>query len=363
MICVDVWIWFISKRFHSQKMTLQIRIVTPQDHALWDSFVDAHFQGTPFHLFAWKNTIENTFGYKPQYLWAVDAGKVRAVLPLFLIKNPLLGRVLLSSPFAMYGGILADSPHAHAAMVQHIKDLAARLEVQYLELRNAYPEQCAGFERISRYVTFTHEAKITDPEQLLTALPMRLRNKIRKSLKYSYSSRIATDPTAFYNLMALNYRRLGTPIFPRQFFSRILENFGPRVDLREVLLDQKVAAASINFLYRSEMHTYYAASDQTLLHAAPNNFMYFDYLLWTAANGFARFDFGRSSVNTGTFEFKRHWLTDMRELPYEILLVKRKSLPNFTPKNPRFETALKIWRRLPLPITKVIGPRVIGLFP
>ncbi len=344
-------------------MSIQVRLLEPQDAVSWDAFVDAHPHGTPLHLLAWKKSIESTFHYQPRYLLAVDSEKIRAVLPLFLISNPIMGRVLLSSPFAMYGGVLADSPETLAAVREYVVGLAEREQVQYVELRNRFPEQCLGFERISRYVTFTQDTVISDAEELAAALPKKLRNMVRKSLKFSYTTRISTDLSAFYKLLALNYRRLGTPVFPRHFFASLLKNFGPLLDLREVLLDGKVAAASLNFLYRSEMHTYYAASDQTLLQAAPNNFMYFDYLLWAARNGFTRFDFGRSKVNTGTFEFKRHWLTQMRELPYEILLVKRKDLPNFSPKNPKFNLALKIWRRLPMPVTRVLGPTLVQLFP
>jgi FemAB-related protein (PEP-CTERM system-associated) len=344
-------------------MALKLRSLAPEDCASWDAFVDAHAHRTPFHLIAWKQTIEAVFPYEAHYLMATEAGRIRAVLPLFLVTNRLMGRVLLSTPFAVYGGILADSAEARDALAGHAADLARNSTVDYLELRNAYPEQRAGFTPVSRYVTFTHQTVRTDSEQLLADLSKKLRNMIRKSLKFSYSWRTTKDLRAFYELMARNYRRLGTPIFPRRFFAAILENFGPLVDLRETLLDGKVVAASMNFLYGGEMHTYYAASDRNALHAAPNNYMYFELLLWAARHGFARFDFGRSKFETGHFEFKRQWLTEMRELPYEVLLVNRQDMPNITPKNPKFKGALAVWARLPLPITKIAGPRLIGLFP
>jgi FemAB-related protein (PEP-CTERM system-associated) len=344
-------------------MALEVRPLTTAENSLWDAFVDAHPHRSPFHLVAWKKTLEASFRYRAEYLLAIDSGRLRGVLPLFLIDNPIMGRVLLSSPFAMYGGILADSPEVLAAIAAHATGMAKRLEVQYLELRNSFPEQCAGFHRISRYVSFTQHTNITSEEELLEALPKKTRNMVRKSLKYGYSTRFTEDLGAFYDLMTRNYRRLGTPIFPRAYFAELLRNFGPLADLREILMEGQVAAASINLLYGGDMHTFYAASNQKLLHAAPNNYMYFDYLLWAARNGFPRFDFGRSKLDTGTYEFKRHWLTEMRELPYEILLVKRKDLPNFSPKNPKFELALKVWERLPLAVTRWLGPYLIRLFP
>jgi FemAB-related protein (PEP-CTERM system-associated) len=344
-------------------MHLKIRPLSLQDHVRWDAFVEAHPCGTPFHLLAWKATLESSFGYEPRYLIGMDGEVVRAVLPLFFIRNPIMGRVLLSTPFAVYGGILADSPEAAQAMKAYVSALAKDLDVEHLELRNGFPEQCVGFERLSRYVTFTQETATADGEELLGALPKKTRNLVRKTLKLKYETRPAADLKKFYDLLSRNYRRLGTPVFPRRYFETLLRNFGKRVDAREILLDGKVVAASINFLYRSEMHTYYAASDQDCLHASPNNYMYFDYLLWAARHGYRRFDFGRSKHNTGTFEFKRHWTTEMRELPYEILLVKRKELPNISPANPKFDLALKVWPRIPLGVTRLVGPRLVRLFP
>lgn len=344
-------------------MGIEIRPFVAEDRAEWDAFVDRHPHGTPFHLLAWKDTIESSFGYEARCLVAVDGGAIRAVLPLFLIDNPIAGRVLLSSPFAVYGGVLADSPEAAEAMTKRVGELGRMLQVQHVELRNAFPEQCVGLERLSRYVTFTQETSIGDAEELLAALPKKTRNVVRKTLKLPYECREAADLSRFYDLLSRNYRRLGTPVFPAGYFETLLRNFGKRARAAEVMLDGKVVAASISLLHRGEMHTFYAASDQTALHASPNNYMYFEHLLWAARNGYGRFDFGRSKLNTGTFEFKRHWLTEMRELPYEILLVRRKEMPNLTPTNPKFDLALKVWRRLPLPVTRVLGPPLVRLFP
>src|SRR5947209_18322743 len=86
-----------------------VRDFREQDRNAWDRFVLDHPDGSPFHLIAWKKSIEQTFGYKAMYLVAAAGDRIRGVLPLFLIENLLTGRILISSPFAVYGGILADS--------------------------------------------------------------------------------------------------------------------------------------------------------------------------------------------------------------------------------------------------------------
>lgn len=345
-------------------MSLRIDQLAPGQELIWDAFVCAHPHGTPFHLLAWKRTIEATFPYQSRYLCAFRPdGSLRGILPLFLVDTFLTGKVLLSTPFAVYGGILAEDDQARDALGQHLRAMAEAEAVQYVELRNSWPDQCLGFHPVDRYVTFTQPVSPVSDDDLLASVSKKTRNMVRKSLKSPFSTRATTSLDHLYRLLVNNYRRLGTPVFPRSFFETMQKNFGPVLDIREILLENEVAAAAVNFHFRGSMHTYYAASDPKFLAQAPNNYMYFDFLRWAGHNGHAEFDFGRSKKDTGTFEFKRHWGTTMRELPYEVMLVKRKDPPNFSPKNPKFELAIQAWQRLPLGLTRILGPHLIRLFP
>jgi FemAB-related protein (PEP-CTERM system-associated) len=307
--------------------------------------------------------MEESFRYRPYYLVARDSGGIRAVLPLFLIHNRFLGKALISSPFAVYGGILAASASARDALYGYAKGLGEELGVDYIELRNAWPEQCAGISNVSRYVTFTQDLA-PDEAKLLESLPKKTRNMVRKSLKQPFRMEYnVRDAARLDAVHSRNMRRLGTPNFPRKYFASLLANFGEMADVREVWLDRKVIAVSLNFYYHGEMHTYHAAADSRFNALGPNTFMYFDHLRWAGQHGLRIFDFGRSKRDTGTFEFKKHWNTGMRELPYEIILVRRANLPNFSPANPRFEMAIRVWRRLPLAVTRMLSRFVFPLFP
>src|SRR5262245_57823820 len=128
------------------------KVFQEQDRARWDAFVRAHPQGSPFHLIAWRDTLQTTFGYEAKYLVATDAqDRITGVLPLFIVDNFITGRVLISTPFAVYGGILATHDVAHYALASRAKAMAEQLKVQYLELRNCFDDQRAGFSGIDRY--------------------------------------------------------------------------------------------------------------------------------------------------------------------------------------------------------------------
>ena len=336
---------------------MAIRIQELQDeHApAWDAFVLDIGTALPFHLLAWKRSIEETFGYTSRYLIASDSAGIRGVLPLFVVRNLRLRKIIVSSPFAVYGGVLADSEDAKTALAGHLEQLAQSLGIEYVELRNAYPEQCLGFRRLSRYVTFTHSIGCDEPAILKSILP-NARNMARKGLKNGLSSRVqAEDPRAFDTLYSQNLRRLGTPRFPPKHFASLLKHFRGNIEIRETLHGNEVVAAVLTFYFRDQVLPYYGASDWRKNHLAPSNFLYFDVMRSAGAAGFRTFDFGRSRKFSGSYEFKRHWGIAERDLPYEILLGTARRLPNFTPDNSKLETAGKIWRRLPRELPTFLG--------
>lgn len=342
---------------------LLCRGLSPTDHTKWDEFVLSHEHATPFHLIGWKTTIEDSFGYKPKYLLVECEGAIKAILPLFYISNPIMGKVLLSTPFAVYGGILAATNSARLLLAEKVHALGRELGVDYIELRNFVAGQCVGTPNVSRYVGFTQEVVAGD-KAILDSLPKKTRNLVRKALKQPFEMRRSVrDTEVFEHIYAKSMRRLGTPSFPRKYFRNLLANLGEMIDVGEVWLGGKPMAVSLSFVFRGCMHIYYAAAETKYNALGPNTFMYFDHLRWAGENGLSTFDFGRCKRNTGVYEFKRHWNTTMLELPYEVLLIRRKDLPSITPSNPKFKLIIRMWQLLPLWFTKIIGPRLIRLFP
>ncbi len=343
---------------------LRTRHLTPKEHPLWDEYVRQHALGTPFHLTAWQKTIAEVFRFEPMPLAVFEKNTLRGVLPLFLVKNPFAKKALISIPFAVYGGALADSEPAKAALAAELVKTAQGLGVEYAELRNGYEEQTLGFNRVDRYVTFTQQIR-PDEEQIMGTIPRKTRYMVRKSLKQSFETEIQTGRSKiFEDLYAKNLRKLGTPCFPAKFFAALAKNFGSDMDIRHVKFEGKTASAVLTFYFRDQVLPYYGASDPAFNALAPNNFMYYDLMRWAGARGFRTFDFGRSKRNgSGSYDFKAHWGMTERALPYELLLVKRKTVPNFTPANPIFSLPRKIWSRLPLPVTRLVGPTLLKWVP
>jgi FemAB-related protein (PEP-CTERM system-associated) len=331
------------------------------DETCWDGYVRRHAHGTPFHLTAWKRSIEETYSFRSVYQVAEQDGTVRGVLPLFEIWNPVMGRVLISTPFAVYGGALADDDEVRAKLRAVAEKLGRERQVQYVELRNAKPEQAVGWDRVDRYATFQMPIG-PDPEAILAALPRETRRMTRRALEHPYEVQVTRELEPFFSVYSANLRRLGTPAFSRRHFLNLLRLF-PDADIREIRLEGQVVAVVMNLYFGDQVLPYYGASDPEFNRCNPNNFMYYDLMCAAGGRGLKLFDFGRSKLGSGSYAFKSRWGMQEWALPYEILLVKRKELPNFSPANPKYELAIQTWSKLPLWLTNAVGPALIRLFP
>ncbi|MBK5290873.1 MAG: FemAB family PEP-CTERM system-associated protein [Acidobacteriia bacterium] len=340
-----------------------MRTLEVSGEAEWDEFVREHPLGTPFHLIAWKKCLEENFPFRAEYLVAFDGDLLKGVLPLFLVDNWLVGKALVSTPVAPYGGALATTQEAFMALRDALANRAQEIGVQYAELRNVYAEQSLGFERVTRHVIYMGPLEAGE-EKLLESIPRKTRRIVRKSLEEKFITRVETEnPARFEDLYCRNLRRLGTPPYPRRFMRSLLKNFRGSVDIREVYLEGKLVSAVLNLYFGKTVLPSYGAADPAYNAHAPSTFMYYDLMRVSAAAGYETYDFGKSKIETGSGHFKSHW--GLKELPlhYEILLVKRKQLPNYTPTNPKYQLAIRMWRWLPLWVTRMIGPPILKRLP
>jgi len=125
----------------------------------------------------------------------------------------------------------------------------------------------------------------------------------------------------------------------------------------------KTIAGVLSFFFRDQVLPYYGGALKQYLHLAPNDFMYWELMRHAAARGCKVFDFGRSKAGTGPFQFKRHWGFDPKPLPYWYFAANGRGVPDTSSLNPKMQWAIRLWRGLPLRVTKALGPYIVKHIP
>lgn len=328
----------------------------------WDSYVNTNPNGTFFHLSGWKSALEKAFGYKSHYIYAESDGKICGILPLFLIKNLLSGKALVSLPFSVYGGVYADNEEIAKLLLREAERITKEEDANYLELRNKIAST-NGMPTRDIYATFIKELP-KDKKDCLEKMPRKSRAACRKGLSFGLEARVGIDLLReFYQIYAVSVRNLGSPVFPFSFLENLAHEFKENTTVLSVTYENKPIASVFTFLYKDTVMPYYAGALPQYFKYQPNNVMYLKLMEYGVENGFRYFDFGRSKKGTGSYDFKAFFGFEPQTLYYQYYLNKINALPDASSLNPKVSLAVQVWKRLPVWLTKIIGPRIIALTP
>ncbi len=329
----------------------------------WDHFIASNSQATPFHSTAWMRALQKTFGYENRSFYAGRNGQITGVLPLFLVSNWIVGRCLISTHFADYGGVCAEDEESADALIAHAVEMGVAEKADFLELRHRAGKPRPEFYVKDLYVSFSAELA-GEPEAQLKTLPRDTRYMIRKGEKAGLDLLSGVEQLPeFYGLFTLNWRRFGTPVFSQQWLETLIHEFQDSAILTMARAGGRPVAGVLSFLFRSTLYPHYSGAAPDANALAANNFIYWELMKGAINQGIRRFDFGRSKKNTGAYQFKSAWNMKADPLMYQICMIERRSPPNFSPANPKFALAANLWSRMPLKATTWLGPHVVRWFP
>lgn len=293
-----------------------------------------------------------------------EEGLCNGILPLVHMTSLIFGNFFVSLPYFNYGGVCADSPAVADNLWRKAVEIARSKKATYIELRSARE---LNWPLPVKTGKVSMELKLPQStEALWKSFGSKLRSQIKKPLKGGMISRIGGIDLldSFYSVFAENMRALGTPVYSKSFFRSILTEFPQSARICAVFdnIENPVAAGFL-IGFRDRIEIPWASSLRSQNHLAPNMLLYWASLSFACEQGYKIFDFGRSTPGEGTFKFKQQWGAEPVQLYWYYWLSEGELLPNLNPKNSKYGLAIAIWKKLPLSITKWIGPRIIRNIP
>ncbi len=292
------------------------------------------------------------------------SGEVDGLLPLALVQSLLFGRFLVSLPYVNTGGVWADNDDAARALIDEACDLADQHNVKYLELRHERPVDHAklNFSRTDK-----KHMRLVLPEsaeELDRSFKSKLRSQIKKSNEYGSSLQVggAELLPEFYEIFSINMRDLGTPVFSQNLFLNILNSFAGDAEI--CLVRQKGRAVAAGLLVHTGGVTEVpsASSLREYNRTNANMWMYRNMLARAIERGSHTFDFGRSSEGAGTYKFKAQWGAKPETAHWQYY-VRKGSPEAMRPDSDGKQRLVQIWQKLPVWLTRIIGPSIVRGIP
>jgi FemAB-related protein (PEP-CTERM system-associated) len=345
-----------------------IHVHGPRDVAAkldrWEAFVR---RGGPTPLSyhpAWPEVLRRGLGHTPYWIEAVEGDRTLGLLPLCYVRSLIFGRFLVGMPYLNYGGVVAVDDATARSLIDRAIELADGLGVRRLELRHENEIFHSRLTTRAGHKVHMRRGLPGSADELWKAIGSSVRNQVRKGEKsgltvvWGGEDRLAD----FYEVFSQNMRDLGTPVFGRALFRSILRTFPDRSELCVVRLGDRPVAAGLLLHGWGVTEVPSASSLREFNGTCANMLLYWHLLKHATERGQAVFDFGRSSPESSTFRFKKQWGAEPHPAAWQFLQ-RVGDLDETSRDDPRHSRAIRVWQKLPVSVTRWIGPAIVRGIP
>ena len=347
-----------------RRRKMRVRQAIDKDKSAWDAYVNNHPDSTPYSLFPWKEAVEQAYGHQSSYLLAEEGGVIKGVLPLFIFHVPFRGNALVSLPYCDVGDVLADNDEIKKALLTETILLAKKLNVKAVDIRSCRENLLEDIVNDWHVSVKTEKVRMVLPlpgssAELWERFKSKLRSQIRKAEKngLSFSWGSEKDIDAFYHVFSRNMHELGSPVHSKKWIEQILLNYGDNARMGLVFKENQPVGCGIILFTKHSVSIPWASTLREYNKLSPNMMLYWNFLKFAADTGKKVFDFGRSTLNEGTYKFKKQWGAEPEQLFwYSVNETPQTSEEAAMGKNRvRLE---QIWQKMPISLVNFIGPKV-----
>lgn len=360
--------------------------LTPEHHAEWDVFVNAHPLATVFHLSAWNRIAKKVYGIENSIIVSRgEDGKIRAGTTIFFAKRPG-SWYATSGIFGAYGPILVRAGDGEREATREVLDEATSYsrdhKAKYLHLKalegpkgkNDFTHP--SYERQDIWVTAFMAIGGT-AEELWETLPGPMRSKVRKAEKSELGIRWGggaglneRELSEFYDVLADNMHRKGSPIYGYRFMQEIMREFADGkagVEADVLILELKgdealseVVSGAMVLRHAGVVYVPFVSSRAKFFPLRPNNLLYWEIIRDGNARGMKWLDFGTSIRGASTLQFKESWGAATYPIASYVYSESGEKI-RLDAGAKSVQLGVEIWKKLPRGVADWLGPKLSKL--
>jgi len=308
-----------------------------------------------FHSLEWMKIVKKTLGVNYKIALLRENNLIVASIPFVLYHNLIKGQSALPLQFSCYyGSIAADNDDAKEKIL--IKFFKYCRESNFF---TQIPEVnlIKGHKYFSGYSIYKIELEVnsTVEEQILARASKRMRYYIKKAIKSDLVSCTGGLEllNEFYFLYLQNMKELGTPPLPKNYFKKIIKWLPKTAKI--ILVKNKKQVCSGMFVLKvskSELFAPVISTPRAYQVGQSSHFIYLQAAKEAQQFGCSVMNFGRSIDGSGPALFKKRY--GLEETPL-LMYSPYKNWTITNPKNSILRHVISIWKKLPLPLTRLGG--------
>ena len=322
-----------------------------EGHALWRSALAQLPGATFYHCESWIEALRAAYGINLEVATLHRAGELRAAA-VFARSRGLLSTRLIALPFSDCADPLALDAEAR---VDLLRALAAANPATSIEVRGtAGPEPWQNVDCFAQW-----SLDLARPfSDLKAGFGRTVRIGVKRAVRDHVRIECGTDRAylaRYFELQLITRRRLGVPPQPFKFFAAMHDRFARTgdIEIRFATFEGRDHAGSI-LLRSGDQLCYKWGARLEDCHPGANHLLVAAMIEAHAARA-AAIDFGRcDNRNAGLVRSKADVGCVARPLPYAFFPSAPRQISSEVLSGPA-KIVSSLWKRLPLPVTRVLG--------
>lgn len=323
----------------------------------WDAYLET-ISHSPYSTSDWLSVIQTSFGHLSKIIIALNEKReIIGGLPITFFNSKIFGKFAVSIPFVNYGGPITKYWNIAESLLAEAKKILEEEQLSHVEIRTVQPGFSLPFQDKKASLILSLPKSI---DELTRQWSAKLRSQCKKAENYNPTVKTGKLELLddFYKVFSRNMRDLGTPVYAKSFFKTILRS---KLNSTILIVYINRIPVSCAFLigHQGILEIPWASTIESANIYSANMFMYKEVLKVAIGSGFDFFDFGRSTIDAGTYKFKKQWGAEPYQHYWYYILHNGSELPSMNPDNPKYKLAISLWKIIPVPIANIIGPIIV----
>lgn len=336
---------------------MELKIVDESYKNAWQEYVYNNPFSVPGQCYDWIDILNKHYKLK-FYPFAVFNGKrIVGILPLYEINN-----LLISSPYAVNGGILADNIEIEKILLDEAIEFSKKQNINKFLLRQ-YKKRIAGELYIDENY-YNKELDLTQKtDDIFKGFDEKNKSILSDNDLNSYQLEMcSTDIDTFYKILFNFHQKSGLPCVSKKWVIDLC-----KLNIYDIAILKKankiVAATMIKRFVKAVSFPLSCSINLNKVSMANMHVLYWMLIKRFKDMGFTIFHSGRIPRTNDTYVYRLGWGGKEYEYPYHYypkISVKTDYSKKRGLKREIFKT---VWRITPKFITRRIGTKIVSKFP
>jgi len=285
-----------------------LKVLPPEQYALWDDFVASENSGTVFHTTEWLLRVYGTSDVNLEVLAIYNDKKEIVAGFAFGFKTFLSLKVMVAPPATPYCSPLIKSKKTTSITKQEsYSNSINELIIKYLEsklklIKITFPKQCLdirfwNWKKYDNRVLYTYTASVSDTEALISKFDSDIKRRAKKAKELAYkfcSDNSDIHISDFFSLQnkTMEKQQHKFPLSETTFID--IMRYMMRNDVAKIYtiyFEDTPVASCVVLLDKSKAYYWLAGSDPEYLKLGFNQLLFVKMIEQISALGVQYFDF------------------------------------------------------------------------